>query len=392
MLAEQLSYLNGLSLPLKVRLWDGREIDLSPNPEVTLSLRDPQVMQALQNPTLDNLGSAYVEGLVDLEGNLATVMALADQITRLNNWQQPDINRQSHDRETDAKAIAYHYNLSNDFYQLWLDPDMVYSCGYFRDDHWDLAKAQQDKLRHLCLKLRLKPGDYLLDVGCGWGGLSRYAAREFGVNVLGITLSESQLELARERVYAEGLEDRVKLELMDYRDLPQDGRFDKIVSVGMFEHVGHVNLPLYARTLYNAVRPGGLVMNHGITARNLDGRPVPRGGGDFIHRYVFPHGELPHVTTVSAQLADAGFEIADVESLRLHYARTLTMWSDNLEEKLAEAATMVSPQALRIWRIYLAGCAYAFQKGWIDIHQILCNKPTADGSTELPWSREDLYR
>jgi cyclopropane-fatty-acyl-phospholipid synthase len=269
---------------------------------------------------------------------------------------------------------------------------MVYSCAYFETGTEDLEQAQQAKLRHLCRKLRLQPGERLLDVGCGWGGLARYAAREFGVEVFGITLSRAQLKLARKRVKDEGLAQQVRLELLDYRDLPQDGRFDKVVSVGMFEHVGHANLPLYCQRLFGAVKAGGLVMNHGITAKFTDGRPVGRGGGEFIGRYVFPEGELPHLATMTAHLSEAGLEVVDVENLRLHYARTLEHWSAHLEERLEQAARLVPEQALRIWRLYLAGCAYGFARGWMSLHQILAIKPYEDGSHDLPWTRADLYR
>ena len=300
--------------------------------------------------------------------------------------------RNYHDKATDAASISYHYDLSNAFYQLWLDREMVYSCGYFETGEESLDEAQQAKFRHLCRKLRLKPGEYLLDVGCGWGGLARFAAREFGVKVFGITLSKEQLALAQERVKAEGLQDKVDLQLLDYRDLPQDGRFDKIVSVGMFEHVGHANLREYCQVLFNAVREGGLVMNHGITAKHTDGRQVGRGAGEFIERYVFPNGELPHLSMISAHISEAGLEVVDVESLRLHYARTLEHWSQRLEQNLEAAAKQVPEQTLRIWRLYLAGCAYAFARGWINIHQILAAKPYADGSLELPSTRADIYR
>jgi cyclopropane-fatty-acyl-phospholipid synthase len=300
--------------------------------------------------------------------------------------------RSQHDKATDAESISYHYDLSNEFYQLWLDKEMVYSCAYFKTGEETLEQAQQDKFHHLCRKLRLKPGEYLLDVGCGWSGLARFAAREYGVKVFGITLSREQLALGRARVKAEGLQDKVDLQLFDYRDLPQDGRFDKVVSVGMFEHVGHANLPLYTKLLFGAVKEGGLVMNHGITAKHVDGRPVGRGAGDFIDRYVFPNGELPHVARISADISEAGLEVVDVESLRLHYAKTLEHWSTRLENKLDEAAEMVPPHILRIWRLYLAGCSYAFSKGWINLHQILAVKPFADGSHDLPWTREDIYR
>jgi cyclopropane-fatty-acyl-phospholipid synthase len=330
---------------------------------------------------------------VDLEGPIADAIEVGDALSTalLGDEPAPTELHTSHDKHSDAAAISYHYDLSNDFYRLWLDRDMVYSCAYFETGREDLDQAQQAKLRHLCRKLRLQPGERLLDVGCGWGGLARFAAREFGVEVYGITLSRAQLELAQQRVAEEGLQDRVKLELLDYRDLPQDGRFDKAVSVGMFEHVGHANLPLYCERLFAAVRPGGLVMNHGITARHTDGRPVGRGAGEFIDRYVFPQGELPHLATMTRVISEAGLEIVDVESLRLHYARTLHLWSQGLEQQLQKAAQWVPEKSLRIWRLYLAGCAYGFQNGWMNLHQILAVKPRDDGGHDLPWTRADLY-
>tara|TARA_Y100001951_G_scaffold2118_1_gene1489 strand:- start:1018 stop:2199 length:1182 start_codon:yes stop_codon:yes gene_type:complete len=393
MLATLLPALKELALPLKLQLWDGNEIDIGPTPCVTLVIKDPSLVTRLRQPSLDVLGAAYVEGQIDLLGPVDEVIRIGDVITRAlgeDDFALPA--REAHDKATDAEAISYHYDLSNDFYRLWLDKDMVYSCAYFETGSEDLEQAQQAKLRHLCRKLRLKPGERLLDVGCGWGGLARYAAREFGAKVFGITLSREQLELARERVAAQGLQEQITLELMDYRDLPQDGRFDKVVSVGMFEHVGHANLPLYCQRLFGAVRPGGLVMNHGITARHIDGRPVGHGAGEFIDRYVFPHGELPHLVNISSCISDVGLEIVDVESLRLHYARTLDFWSERLEAQLEQAKRMVPERALRIWRLYLAGCAYGFRHNWINLHQILASKPLVDGSHELPWSRADLYR
>jgi len=392
MLATLLPALKELALPLKLQLWDGNEIEIGPTPCVTLVIKDPSLVTRLRQPSLDVLGAAYVEGQIDLLGPVGEVIRIGDVITRaLGQDDFPLPSREAHDKATDAEAISYHYDLSNDFYRLWLDRDMVYSCAYFETGSEYLEQAQQAKLRHLCRKLRLMPGERLLDVGCGWGGLARYAAREFGAKVFGITLSREQLELARERVAEEGLAKQITLELMDYRDLPQDGRFDKVVSVGMFEHVGHANLPLYCQRLFDAVRPGGLVMNHGITARHIDGRPVGHGAGEFINRYVFPHGELPHLVNISSCISDAGLEIVDVESLRLHYARTLEFWSERLEAQLEQAKRMVPERALRIWRLYLAGCAYGFRHNWINLHQILASKPLADGSHELPWSRADLY-
>ncbi len=394
MLATLPPILRTLQLPLRVRLWNGHQLDLGPEPQVTLVVHDPQLLSGLSRPSLDLLGSAYVEGAMDIQGPLEAAIRLADDLSAalFGVAYRAAPARPPHDKAADAEDIHYHYDLSNDFYRLWLDRDMVYSCGYFETGSEDLDAAQQAKLRHLCRKLRLAPGERLLDVGCGWGGLARFAAREFGAEVYGITLSREQLVLARERVAAEGLQARVQLEYLDYRDLPDDGRFDKVVSVGMFEHVGHANLPLYFQTLYRAVKPGGLVMNHGITARHVDGRPVGRGGGAFIDRYVFPQGELPHLATAVARMSEQGLEVVDVESLRLHYARTLQLWSERLEAQLEQAAALVPERALRIWRLYLAGCAYGFAHNWINLHQILAVRPRADGSHDLPWSRADLYR
>lgn len=394
MLAYLPPVLRDLQLPLRIRLWDGNQLDLGPQPQVTLVVRDPSMLSQLAQPSLDALGSAYVEGRCEIEGAINEVIALGDALSQalLGGVEESDASYSRHDKASDAADISYHYDLSNDFYALWLDEQMVYSCAYFESPEQTLEQAQLAKLRHLCRKLRLQPGERLLDVGCGWGGLARLAAREFGVEVYGITLSQAQLQLARQRVHEEGLDDRVRLELQDYRDLPQDGRFDKVVSVGMFEHVGHANLPLYCQRLFGAVKAGGLVMNHGITAKHSDGRPVGRGAGEFIGRYVFPHGELPHLSTITRHLGDAGLEVVDVENLRLHYARTLEHWSARLEARLQEATRLVPERAVRIWRLYLAGCAYGFARGWMSLHQILALKPRADGSHDLPWTRADLYR
>ena len=393
MLAQLPPALQKLQLPLRLRLWDGHEFSFGLTPSVTIVVKDPALVAEFTHPSLDLLGSAFVEGRLELEGSISEVIRVCDELSQaLIEEEDTAPSRVHHDKATDAASISYHYDLSNDFYQLWLDRDMAYSCGYFETGEESLDEAQQAKFRLLCRKLRLKPGEYLLDVGCGWGGLARFAAREFGVKVFGITLSKEQLKLARERVNAGGLQDKVDLQLLDYRDLPQDGRFDKIVSVGMFEHVGHANLREYCEILSKAVREGGLVMNHGITAKHTDGRPVGRGAGDFIERYVFPNGELPHLSMMTAEISEAGLEVVDVESLRLHYARTLEHWSQRLESNLEVAAKMVPEQILRIWRLYLAGCAYAFAHGWINIDQILATKPRADGSLELPPTRADIYR
>lgn len=394
MLAQLPPALQSLHLPLRLKLWDGNQFDLGPSPQVTILVKEPQLISQLTHPSMDELGEAFVEGKFELEGDIGEAIRVCDELSEalLKDEQQTPPQRTAHDKDTDAEAISYHYDVSNEFYQLWLDEDMAYSCAYFKEPDNTLDEAQQNKFDHLCRKLRLQAGDYLLDVGCGWGGLARFAAREYGAKVFGITLSKEQLKLGRQRVAEEGLEEQVDLRILDYRDLPEDGRFDKVVSVGMFEHVGHANLALYCQKLFAAVREGGLVMNHGITAKHVDGRPVGRGAGEFIDRYVFPHGELPHLSMISARICEAGLEVVDVESLRLHYAQTLTHWSERLEHQLHRAAALVPEKTLRIWRLYLAGCAYGFSKGWINLHQILAVKPYADGHHDLPWTREDLYR
>lgn len=394
MFAQFSETLAGLELPLRVVVKGGPTLDLTADPRVILHINDLSLLQEMQQPTLDKLGEAYIDQRLDIQGDIMDVIEVADRLSKglLGDLPSAPPERTEHDKQMDAEAISYHYDLSNDFYALWLDPQMIYSCGYFRSPEDSLATAQTQKLDHLCRKLRLKPGERLLDVGCGWGGLARHAAKFYDVQVHGITLSKAQLELANQRNDETGLGDKVILELRDYRDLPGDESFDKVVSVGMFEHVGHANLDSYFRILYDQVKPAGLVMNHGITSRHVDGRQVGLGAGKFIGRYVFPHGELPHLSMAIARMSDQGFEVLDVEGLRVHYARTLEHWSRNLEHQLEQASQHVSDKALRIWRVYLAGCAYGFRRNWMNIHQILAVKPYADGSHHVPWTREDIYR
>lgn len=394
MFAQLSESLSRLKLPLRVEMKGGPSMDLGPSPTVTLEINDLSLLAELTEPSLDKLGEAYIDQRIEVRGQIMDVIEVADRLSQglLGEASEKPPERTAHDKQLDAEAISYHYDLSNDFYKLWLDPEMVYSCAYFHSPDDSLDQAQIQKLDHLCRKLRLQPGERLLDVGCGWGGLARHAAKHYGVQVYGITLSKSQLELANDRVSREGLAKEIQLELLDYRDLPADGSFDKVVSVGMFEHVGHANLPEYFRVVCEQLKPGGLAMNHGITARHVDGRPVSRGAGKFIGRYVFPHGELPHLSTAIAQMSDQGLEVVDVESLRLHYALTLQHWSRNFEDCLAEAARHVPDKTLRIWRIYLAGCAYGFKRNWMNLHQILAVKPRADGGHSLPLTRADLYR
>jgi cyclopropane-fatty-acyl-phospholipid synthase len=285
-------------------------------------------------------------------------------------------------------AIAYHYNISNEFYRLWLDKQMVYSCAYFESEDNSLDQAQCDKLEYICRKLRLRPGDHLLDIGCGWGALICWAARHHEVYAHGITLSREQYSYCQKRIEQEGLLDRVTVDLMDYHDLPSETLYDKIVSVGMFEHVGLNNLPHYFAITYRLLKPGGLFLNHGITETQEGwGKSV---GTCFMNRYVFPDGELDTIGNVQVAMERVGFEVLDVEALRWHYAMTLRHWTQRLESNKREALQHVSKSIYRIWRLYMTACALQFEKGEIGVYQILTAKKLA-GFNPVPMTRGDLY-
>jgi cyclopropane-fatty-acyl-phospholipid synthase len=241
-------------------------------------------------------------------------------------------------------------------------------------------------------KIMLKPGEKLLDIGCGWGALAIRAAEKFGAQVLGITLSKEQAALAEERVKAAGLQDRVEIRILDYRELPLDGQFDKITSIGMFEHVGLQHLTAYFGAICGLLKDGGLVMNHGITSTDPGSGNTPLGAAEFIDKYVFPQGELPHLSLAVRSMQEAGLETLDVETLRRHYARTLALWARNYEDKATALRGLVEEKTFRIWRIYLAGCAWAFEQNWISLHQILaCKAGVAPSFNPTPWSRGYMY-
>ncbi len=394
-LADELRAQGGL--PLRVVLPDGASVDFGDAPELTLTVRDASVLSQLSQPTLGGLAEAYVEGRIDLDGDVATAIQVASRLAEsagASVSQRPELVAAEHQPQTDRVDIRHHYDVGNGFYRLWLDERMVYSCAYFETGDEDIDTAQRAKLDHICRKLRLAPGERFLDIGCGWGGLVLHAAKHYGVSAVGVTLSEQQALLARERIAAAGLADRVRVELLDYRELPQrfdEGSFDKVASVGMFEHVGVRNLPVYFGTAARMLRDRGLMLNHGITSADVDSRPVGSGAGDFVGKYVFPNGELPHVALAVREMSAAGFEVVDVESLRRHYALTLAHWSRRLEQRLAEAAREVSDRTLRVWRVYLAGCSQGFAQGWMNLHQILGSRQVAPGPTELPLTRRWMY-
>jgi cyclopropane-fatty-acyl-phospholipid synthase len=380
-------------LPLRIKLWDGTSHDLGSfdTPRVTLTVRDASALPYLMAASLDSMGEAYVKGKIDLDGSLDDIIAVAYELAGSTTEQSAlarVVRHFKHTKEDDRAAIQYHYDVSNAFYELWLDRAMVYSCAYFENGDEDLDTAQIKKIDHILRKVQLQPGQRLLDIGCGWGALVIRAAQKFGAQCVGITLSEEQFRLATERVAAAGLSDRVEIRLQDYRDVT--GTFDRITSVGMFEHVGRKNLPAYFAQINKLLADDGAVLNHGITSTDPNNGDTPLGAGDFIDRFVFPQGELPHIALVLDSMQRGGLEAIDVESLRRHYARTLQRWAARYEAQSEKVRTLVNEQTYRIWRVYLAGCAHAFERDDISLFQVLCRKAGRAAQT-LPWSRRYMY-
>ncbi|CAM3438577.1 class I SAM-dependent methyltransferase [Bordetella flabilis] len=405
--------LQSISIPVQLEMPDGTKVGSS-SPKVRFAARSKTALAHLAAGEVGVLGQDYVEGLVDIEGNMHDVMRAAAELlpdspvdAARGGW-FTDLARRvlsvwRHSIERDAKQIEFHYDLSDDFYALWLDPRRVYSCAYYRTPDMSLAQAQEAKLDHICRKLRLAPGERFLDVGAGWGGLLMWAAENYGIQGTGITLSRNQHAHVNRLIQEKGLQGRVRMELLDYRKLDESQPFDKIASVGMFEHVGRAQLPEYFAKLRRLLRPGGLIMNHGITAGGVHNAQLGSGMGEFIEKYIFPGGELTHISRVMESMAEGGLEAVDVENLRPHYARTLWAWSDALEQKLDEAAKVLpgeqGARSLRAYRLYLAGCAMAFEHGWIALHQIVGQGLATGRADELdhpadiayPWRRDYIY-
>jgi cyclopropane-fatty-acyl-phospholipid synthase len=414
----------GFNGSLALRLWNGTTLSLgnaehdNPSPPFTLVCRHPSVVRSMvlgRDPL--RLAEAYFRGDIDIEGDFFAALSLKNHLhtirmsalrrlgavlsalrLRGSRAARPSVAAASppprglsvraHSKTENQGAIAFHYDVSNEFYALWLDEAMVYSCAYFEHPGAALEDAQFAKLDHICRKLLLQPGDHLLDIGCGWGALVIHAARHYGVRAHGITLSERQLTLARERIAQAGLEDRVSVELRDYRDLAGQSVYDKVSSVGMFEHVGLKNLSVYFATVSRVLKPAGLFLNHGIT-HDVEGW-AKTSSTEFINRYVFPDGQLDTVSNIQRLMETARFEIADVEGLRPHYALTLRHWVARLERRHTEALQYVSESTWRVWRLYMAACALEFESGEIGVYQILAGK-RASGSTSMPLTRQHMY-
>lgn len=392
----------GLVLP------DGTQLGPSDAP-VTLVTKQNKALAHIVTGQVGLIGQDYVEGLCDLRGSMRDIMAVATSIlpgspldAARMGWLTGIIARVMsvwrHSIERDAQQIEFHYDLSDDFYGLWLDPRRVYSCAYYEHPSMTLAQAQEAKLDLICRKLRLSAGERFLDVGAGWGGLLLWAAEHYGVDATGITLSRNQHAHVSRLIEEKGLASRVRVQLLDYRKLDPAQPFDKIASVGMFEHVGRAQLKDYFERLRRLLRPGGLILNHGITAGGCHNDQLGNGMGDFIEKYIFPGGELVHIGDVITELSEGGLEALDVENLRPHYARTLWAWSDALEARLDEAAKVLKAQqgqqgerALRAYRMYLAGCAKGFESGWVALHQVLAQHAPTGRADELDYPADQAY-
>jgi cyclopropane-fatty-acyl-phospholipid synthase len=382
-----------ISLPLRIELWNGHSFDFSKEaPRVTIRVPNPSAARYLLSPSLSNLGTAYVEGAIEVKGRasdmIKVVNALARSSLKTDGKLARIVRTFQHNRKNDAEAIRYHYDVSNEFYRQFLDPNMVYSCAYFENGDEDLETAQLKKIDHILKKIQLQEGQTLLDIGCGWGALVIRAAQQYKARCVGITLSENQFALAKERVKAAGLEHLVEIRLQDYRDVT--GTFDRITSVGMFEHVGLRHLVEYFAIINRLLADDGLAMNHGITSTDADNGETPFGGGEFIEKYVFPHGELAHIGQVLKAMQQGQLEAFDIENLRRHYAKTCGIWAEKFEENEDKVRALGGDKRFRIWHVYLAGCSWAFEQDWISLYQIVCGK-AGRSAQALPWSRNYMY-
>ncbi|AZS86805.1 cyclopropane-fatty-acyl-phospholipid synthase family protein [Streptomyces griseoviridis] len=412
-LVEQLL---GTPLPVRIRAWDGSEAGPPEAPALVVRNRRA-VRRLLWKPGELGLARAWVAGDLDIEGDLYTLLGLVsglvwergeDARSLTETLRDPEaraavrglvklaglplppapppeeIRRPGHlhTRRTDKRAISHHYDVGNDFYEIVLGPSMVYSCAYWPQPDATLEDAQRDKLELVCRKLALTPGQRLLDVGCGWGSMAMHAAREHGVSVVGVTLSQEQAAYARKRIADEGLADRVEIRVQDYRDVT-DGPYDAISSIGMAEHVGAEKYLEYARNLYRLLAPGGRLLNHQI-ARRPQRDEEAYHVDEFIDAYVFPDGELAPVGTTVTQLERAGFEVRDVESIREHYALTLRQWVANLEAGWRRAAGLTGPGRARVWRLYMAASALAFERNRIGVNQVLAVRTPESGAAGVP--------
>ena len=418
-IGRMLEWYLGPAPPVGLRCWDGSRWG-DPDAALQVDVRSPDaVRRLLWDPGELGLARAHVAGELDFDGSVFDLLGLRDRLIDRTadagldlTWREravlvrdakrlgvlgrrpeppPEEARlrgRRHSKGRDRAAISHHYDVGNDFYRLVLGPSMTYSCALFPERSTTLEDAQALKYEHICRKLGLEPGQRLLDVGCGWGGMVLHAAEHHGVRATGITISEQQAVLAQERVRAAGLEDRVQIRLQDYRDVA-DEPYDAVSSIGMFEHVGMEQVRTYFERLQTLLRPGGRLLNHAISRCSGEGPLDPES---FPGRYVFPDGQLHEVGRTVSTMQDLGFECRDVESLREHYARTLRCWVANLEADWDRAVAFVGAPRARVWRLYMAGSAVAFEAHRLNIHQTLAVQTAADGTSGMPATRPDAVR
>ena len=404
-----------------VRLWDGSTWPDDQPRAAILALKHSAALGRMFLPATEvGLAEAYLRDDFDIEGDIEAAFEVGDfLLNHLGDWKKklkiagllvalpsgerrstirraadrllPGITVKKHSLKRDRRAVTFHYDVSNDFYRLWLDRAMVYSCAYFQAPEDDLETAQEQKLDYICRKLRLRPGQRLLDIGCGWGALVIHAAQNFGVRAHGITLSEPQAEWARARIGETGLAKQASIDVCDYRQIGSNGSptYDAIVSVGMAEHVGRERLPDYFKLAYRVLKPGGVLLNQAI-GEGVVARPRNKGR-TFIDQYVFPDGDIPPVPILLGAAESAGLEIRDVENLREHYALTLRHWLRRLEAQHGEALSFVDEKTYRVWRLYIAGSAHGFHRGHMAVYQTLLAKLDSKGQTNVPLTRGDWY-
>lgn len=390
--------------PFAIRFWDGTELPATDGAGPTFTVRSPRaVAHALRAPGQLGIGRAYVAGELEVD-DIDAVMRLLD------DWQAPPLEGRArarltvaalracglrlppappaseltprgtrHSRERDARAVRHHYDVSNDFFALFLGPTMTYSCARFSSGAKTLEEAQEAKLELVCAKLGLRPGERVLDVGCGWGAFALHAAAHHGVHVTGITLSPAQAERARQRVAEAGLADRIDIRLADYRELTA-APFDAIASIGMVEHVGEAQIDVYAARLAELLKPGGRLLNHGI-ARLRHSDPA---AGDFSERYVFPDAEPLHLSRVLLALERAGFVTQHVEGMTADYAETLRHWAERLDAGITEATRLAGEERIRVWRLYLRAARNGFLNGFTGIYQVRAARPGGPAPAEAP--------
>lgn len=406
---------SAIQLPLnyQISFWDGsdlirKDVESIYSP-LKISVHHPGVLRTLlltRDPMV--LADAYLNGYLDVDGDIEALVALFRNLPALSlNWPQkvqlwlaaqslPPLPKAEAEGaqtrqvaaspERDRAAIQHHYDVGNDFYQLWLDPYLVYTCAHYEHPEMSLAEAQAAKLDLICRKLRLQPGETLIDVGCGWGALLRWAVKHYGVTGYGITLSEEQVAFNRKLIDAEGLGDRLQVDLRHYCELPPAAQYDKVVAIGIIEHVGQKNYPVFFERMASLLKPGGLFLNHGITAsREGHGQTI---GERFINRYFFPNGDLVRLSTILTEAEDTGWEIVDVDAWRLHYAKTLRHWDHNFNRTLDQVAGLIGERQVLFWRLYFIGCALGFEQNAMGLYQVLLRRQ-GDRLWNLPLTREN---